>query len=144
MAWHSRIAMVRELSRGTTIGYGKRFTCPRTMRVATLPAGYADGFARCSGEVGPAYVLVSGTRCPIVGRVSMDMITIDVSHLPDVQVGHQVTLMGQDGEEQLTADAIAGRTATISHEVLCSVGNNSKVRLTLSQNGSLSWLGDAA
>ncbi|HEU0208677.1 MAG TPA: alanine racemase, partial [Candidatus Udaeobacter sp.] len=95
MTWKARICLVRDMPKGSSISYGRTFIAPRNMRVATLSAGYADGYPwHLSNR--DAAVLVHGKRCPILGRVTMDLMVIDVTGLNSVQVGDDVVLMGRD------------------------------------------------
>ena len=115
MRWRTEIARLKTLPKGHAIGYGTTFHTTRESRIATLPVGYADGFNRLQSNNGT--VLVKGQRAPIVGRVSMDLVTIDVTDIPGAALGDEVVLLG-DG---ITADEIAARTDTISYEVFCSI-----------------------
>jgi alanine racemase len=115
MRWRTEIARLKTLPPGHAIGYGATFRTTRESRIATLPVGYADGFNRLQSNNGS--VLVRGRRAPIAGRVSMDLVTIDVTDIAGAAVGDEVVLLG-DG---ITADEIAARTDTISHEVFCNI-----------------------
>lgn len=90
------------------------------MRVATVPVGYADGYPRILSAKG-AQVLIGGKRCPILGRVCMDQLMADVTALPQVKVGDLVTLIGRDGEEEITADELAALEGSINYEVVCGL-----------------------
>ena len=117
MRWTTRIAQLRTMHAGETIGYGMTCRLDRRCLVAGLPIGYADGyFWSLSGS---AEVLVRGRRCPTLGRISMDLICVDVSEVPDVAVGDEVVLLG-DG---ITAAELAARAGTISYEVLTRIGS---------------------
>ncbi len=111
----SRVIALRELQPGQSVGYGASWRTPRRSRIATVAAGYADGLSRHLPSGAP--VLVDGRRAPLVGRVSMDMITVDVTDLDDVQVGSEVVLWG----EGLPVDEVAAAAGTIAYELLCSV-----------------------
>jgi alanine racemase len=89
----SRVSLVREVPRGTTVSYGHTFTAPRRMRLATVAAGYGDGFPR-SGA-GQAAVLVEGVRCPVVGRVTMDQVLVDATRAPGARAGSEAVLIGR-------------------------------------------------
>jgi alanine racemase len=115
LRWRTEIARLKTLPKDHAIGYGTTFHTTRESRIATLPVGYADGFNRLQSNNGT--VLVRGQRAPIVGRVSMDLVTIDVTDIPEAALGDEVVLLG-DG---ITADEIAARTDTISYEVFCSI-----------------------
>jgi len=115
MAWKTRILSLRDVPAGATVGYSATFIAPSPMRLALIPVGYADGLRRELSNRGR--VLLRETHAPIVGRVSMDLTVIDVTHIPGVAIGDEVTLIG-DGvpvEEQAT---IAG---TIPYEILCGI-----------------------
>ncbi len=92
----------------------------RQTRIATIPVGYGDGYAFILSNQGEA--LIRGQRAPIVGRISMDMCTIDVTHIPDCDVGDEVVLLGRQGKEYISANEIAEKAKTISYEVLCALG----------------------
>ena len=120
MSFKTRVALVKKFPRGYSIGYGRSFVTNKPTLIATIPVGYGDGYGVILSNRGEA--LIRGTRAPIIGRISMDMCTIDVSHIPDCQVGDVVTLMGKDGLEEITANDIAARFNTISYEILWLVG----------------------
>jgi alanine racemase len=114
------ISQVQAVARGESVSYGRTFVAPRDLRVATLPAGYADGVGRLLSNRGQ--VLVRGRRVPIVGRVCMDMTMVDVTDVPDVRVGDEAVLIGRQGSEEISADEVAELQGTISYEVLCGIG----------------------
>jgi alanine racemase len=116
MRWRTEIARLKELPPGHAIGYGTTFHTTRASRIATLPVGYADGYNRRLSN--RAEVLVRGQRAPVVGRVSMDLVTIDVTDVPDAAAGDEVVLLG-DG---ITVEELAAKLDTISYEVFCTVG----------------------
>ena len=121
MSLRAVVSFVKEIREGDTVSYGCQFTAPRAMRIATAAVGYADGYRRASSENGTS-VLLRGKRVPIVGRVCMDRLMLDVSSLPDVRRDDVVTVLGQDGEETVSAEELAERNGTISYEILCDVG----------------------
>lgn len=121
MAVRSSIVLLRRIPAGESIGYGRAWTAQRDSTVAILPMGYADGIPRDDGECG-GEVLVRGRRCPVIGRVCMDQMTVDVTDLPHPTVGERVTWLGDDGAERITAEEIARRHHTVTHEVLCRIG----------------------
>lgn len=118
MSWRSVIASVKVLPPGYPIGYGSTYHTPDEEKVAVIPVGYADGMRRSPNHQG--YVLVHGQRAPIRGRVSMEKTVISVHHIPNVSIGDEVTLMGTQGDETISADEIAERWGTINYEVVCS------------------------
>ena len=115
----TEVLALRQLGPGAPVGYGGSFRTVRDTRIATVPIGYGDGYLRAASNRG--VMLVRGERCPIVGRVSMDLITLDVTHLPEVEVGDEVVVLGQQGREVLTADDLAAAAYTIPYEVLCNL-----------------------
>jgi alanine racemase len=121
MTWKTRICLVRDVPKGSSISYGRTFIAPRNMRVATLSAGYADGYPWHLSNRGTA-VLVHGKRCPLLGRVTMDLMVIDVSRLDDVQVGDDVVLMGRDGNEEISCAELGERAGTITWEIITRIG----------------------
>ena len=115
----SQVLSLRVLPPDTPIGYGGAYRTRTETRVATVPIGYGDGYLRAASNRGA--MLVRGQLCPIVGRVSMDLITLDVSHLPVVEVGDEVVVLGAQGDARLTAGDLARAAATIPYEVLCNL-----------------------
>lgn len=120
LSLRSVVSHVKTLQPGATVSYGRDFTVQKAMKVATVPAGYADGYPR-SLSPGGAQVLIHGQRCPILGRICMDQLMADVTALEQVQIGDIVTLIGKDGNEQITADELAACEGTINYEVVCGV-----------------------
>jgi alanine racemase len=120
MQWKTRVLAVRELAAGETVGYGATFTAPAPMRVALLPVGYADGLRRelsGSNERPGGWVIVGGRKADIVGRISMNLTTVDVSGIGGLAAGDEVVLLG-DG---VTAEDHARIAGTIPYEILCGV-----------------------
>ncbi len=122
MTLKTRISLVRDMPAGSSISYGRTFITPRKMRIATLSAGYADGYPRHLSNRDAA-VLVRGQRCPLLGRVTMDLMMIDVSQIEGAEVGEEVILMGQQGEEEISAEELAQRAETISWEIVTRIGS---------------------
>ncbi|MFT3950513.1 MAG: alanine racemase [Oscillospiraceae bacterium] len=118
MELRSRVAQVKTVKAGTCVSYGRTFTAPRDMEIATVCAGYADGYPRALSNRGA--VLVGGKRAPIVGRVCMDQFMCDVTGL-GVKSGDVATLIGTDGCETVTADDIAALCGTIGYEIVCGI-----------------------
>jgi Alr-MurF fusion protein len=119
LTWKTVIASVKTLPAGHAVGYGNTYVTQSDERIAVIPVGYADGFRRAPAHYGE--VLVRGQRASIVGRVSMEKTMINVSHIPDVQIGDEVVLLGAQGGERITAEEIAARIGTINYEVVCSI-----------------------
>jgi alanine racemase len=122
MTWKTRIALVRDMAKGSSISYGRTFVTPRKMRIATLSVGYADGYPRHLSNRDAA-VLVGGQRCPLLGRVTMDLMMIDVSKIDGVQAGDVVVLMGRDGNEEVSCAELAERAGTITWEITTRIGS---------------------
>ena len=121
LTWKTRISLIRDMPAGHGISYGRTFITPREMRVATLSAGYADGYPRHLSNR-EAAVLVRGQRCALLGRVTMDLMMIDVSHIGSVAVGDEVVLMGRQGDQEISATDLAGQANTISWEITTRIG----------------------
>jgi len=119
LKWFSRVTHVKLLEPGREISYGGTYVTTRPTMVATIPVGYADGYRRSlSGEF---YVLIRGRRAPILGRVCMDQMMVDVTHIPDVQIADPVVLVGRDGDEQITMEQLAAAMDTINYEAVCGI-----------------------
>jgi len=122
MTWKTRIALIREMSPGSSISYGRTFITPRKMKVATLSAGYADGYPLHLSNRDAA-VLVHGRRCALLGRITMDLMMIDVSEIDQVKVGDEVVLLGRQGDEEISATEMAERAGTIPWEIVTRIGS---------------------
>ncbi len=120
LALRSAVTHLKTVAKGATVGYGATWKAPDARRVATVAIGYADGVHRARSNRGD--VLVRGHRAPLIGAVSMDAITLDVTDVPGVQLGDFATLIGADGDDRITAEEVAGWSGTISYEVLTSIG----------------------
>jgi alanine racemase len=116
LTWKTRVTLVRDLPAGHGISYGRTFITPRPMRVATLAAGYADGYMRSLADKG-AEVLVHGRRRRLLGRVTMDQMMVDASDAPDIVVGDEAVLLGRQGEDEISAAEVADRAGTIAWEI---------------------------
>ena len=119
LSWKCRVAMVKEIAAGDTVGYGRTWTAPEKRRIATLTVGYADGYSRLLSNRG--WVLLHGRHAPIVGRVCMDQTMVDVTDIPDTRMGDTAILLGSSGTETLTADDMAALTGTIGYEIVCDI-----------------------
>lgn len=120
MTLKTSVAYVKELKKGADISYGRTFTAPKDMKIATVPIGYADGFVRSNAENG--YMLVNGQKAKIVGRICMDQTMLDVTDIDYVEQGDEVVVFGTGEHGEPTADLIAKNTDTINYEVVCLVG----------------------
>lgn len=121
LQWKSVISMVKTVSAGEDIGYGRSFHVDHNMKIATIPTGYADGYSRFLSNKG--WVLIDGKKARIVGRVCMDQMMVDVTDISDVSVGQVVTLLGVDGKEQFNADDMAELIGTIGYEIVCNISS---------------------
>ena len=126
MTWKTRITAIRDVAPGESIGYNGIFTAERPMRIALLPVGYADGLRRelsASNATPGGWVMICGQRAPIVGRISMNLTTVDITGLAAANVGDAVVLLG----EGITADDHARLARTIPYEILCGVRARSQL-----------------
>jgi alanine racemase len=119
LSWTTRILQLKRVPTSSSIGYGRTFVTQRESLIATLPVGYADGYQRAFSN--RAAVLVRGARAPVVGRVSMDLTTADVTDIRGVQQGDEVVLLGRQGNAEISADEMAAWANTISYEILTSI-----------------------
>jgi alanine racemase len=119
MSVRSEILALRELPAGSPVGYDQTYRTARPSRIATVPIGYGDGLLRAASNRGA--MLVGGRRCPIVGRISMDLTTLDVTDLPACAVGDEVIVLGRQGEAQISAEDLAQACDTIAYEVLTNI-----------------------
>lgn len=119
LKWMSVVSMVKDVSVGESLGYGRTFKVEKPMRIAIVTTGYADGFDRHLSNKG--FVLLHGQKAPVVGRICMDQTLVDVSHINDVKMGDRATLLGVDGEIEYNADDMAQELGTIGYEVLCNI-----------------------
>ena len=124
MCWKAAVLTVKEIPAGAQIGYGGIFHAPETMRIAVLAVGYADGIPHRLSNRGR--VIVRGKYAPILGAVSMDLTTIDVTHCPEVHTGEAVTILGSEGGLTIDAQEIARQAGTISYSVLCGISSRVK------------------
>ena len=121
LSFVTRIAFLKKAPAGIPISYGRTFVTKRKSLIATIPVGYADGYSRALSNIGEA--IVRGVRVPVAGRVCMDMTMLDVTDVPGVQEGDEVVLIGEQGQERITADDIAVKIGTIPYEVLCGISS---------------------
>ncbi|MFN7986263.1 MAG: alanine racemase [Thermoanaerobaculia bacterium] len=119
MSLRTRVSFLKKVAAGTSIGYGRTWVAPRDTWIATIPAGYADGFNRLFSNRGR--VLIGGRSCPVVGRVCMDQSMVDLGEETDVKVGDEVVLMGRSGEAEIRCEEWAETLGTITYEVTCQV-----------------------
>lgn len=133
LTWHSRVTHVKQLAPGHGISYGATFVTERDTLVATIPVGYADGYRRSLS--GKFYVLIHGKKAPILGRICMDQMMVDVTDIPEVKVGDQVTLVGKDGDQQISVEEIAEAAGSFNYEFVCGISR--RVPRYYVQNGQI-------
>ena len=119
LTWHSRVTHVKTLPAGREISYGGTYVTEKTTVVATIPVGYADGYRRSLS--GKFYVLIRGQRAPILGRICMDQMMVDVTDIPGVSLNDKVVLVGRDGDEVITMEAIAAAAGSFNYEFVCGI-----------------------
>jgi alanine racemase len=124
VALKSRVVRLHTPPIGSSIGYGRTYKVYRPMRVALISCGYADGLPRACSNRGR--VLIRGERAPLVGTVSMDMAMADVSHLPEVEPGDEIVILGQQGADQISLDEFAESAGIIPHELLVRLGSRAR------------------
>ncbi len=116
----SCITYIKEIEAGTAVSYGGTFVADHTMKVATIPVGYGDGYVRSLSGKGD--VLIRGKRAAILGRICMDQFMVDVTDIPDVQEDDEVTLLGRDGDECITMEELAEKSGGFHYEMICDIG----------------------
>jgi len=119
LSWKARIAQIKKIPKGAFVGYGCTYRATRETKLAVLPLGYFDGYARDFSNV--SFVLIKGQRAPLRGRVAMDFFMTDVTDIPDVKVEDEVVLVGEDGGERITADHLAALAGTINYEIVSRI-----------------------
>ena len=119
LSWYSRVTHVKTLPAGREISYGGTFVTTRDTRVATVAVGYADGYRRSLS--GRFYVLIRGRKAPILGRVCMDQLMVDVTDIPDAAAGDTVTMAGRDGKERITIEELAAAAGSFNYETVCGI-----------------------
>ncbi len=118
----SRVTLLRDLPAGRSVSYGRTFVTTRPTRVATISAGYADGYPRAISNRGGA-VLIGGRSCPLLGRITMDLMMADVSAVTEVRLGDEVVLIGQQGDEEVLVAEVAERAGTIAWDIFTGIGS---------------------
>lgn len=133
MTFMSSVASVKTLETGTKISYGGLFETPHTMRVATIPIGYADGYARTLSNKG--YVLIYGKKAPILGRVCMDQFMVDVTDIPEVEFMTPVTLIGKSNDAELPVEVLSEMSDKFNYEFVCGI--NKRIPRIYIKNGEI-------
>ncbi len=128
LTWKTKPLQIKEVKAGGYIGYGLTFKATRDMRIVVLPVGYSDGYDR--GLSNNGYVLIKGRRCPVVGRVCMNLFMVDVSHVEDVSLEDDIILIGKSGNEGITADTLANLLGTINYEVIARLNPYIQKKIT--------------
>ncbi len=121
LSWHTHVGQVKSVPEGGAVGYGCTYRAPRAMRIAVLPVGYYDGYVRALAP--RAHVLIRGRRAGLVGRICMNMTMVDVTNIPHVQLEDEVTLIGRQGQDVITASDMADWSGTIHYEVLARLNH---------------------
>jgi len=121
LEWKAKILVVKDIPEGALVGYGGSFRAPRPLRIGVIAVGYADGLPHRLSQKGR--IIADGKPAPILGTVSMDLTTIDLSHTQALRPGDEVTLLGREGDSKLDAQQIARLAGTISYNVLCGIGS---------------------
>lgn len=116
----ARIVIIKSIQKGDPVGYNRNFVATDTMRISVISIGYADGIPR---NLSNGHVIVNGVKAPIIGDICMDQIIIDITHIHNVKIGDIVTLLGQDGNEIITAEEIAAKCNTITNELIACLGD---------------------
>ena len=119
MSLKSHVTILKEVEPGTQVSYGGTYTTDHVTKLATIPVGYADGYPRTLSNKG--WVLIHGKKAPIRGRVCMDQFMVDVTDIPEIKKGDEVTLLGSDGEENISADTLGDLSGRFSYELLCGI-----------------------
>jgi alanine racemase len=124
MKWTAPLVGIKDVTAGTCVGYARTWRAPRDTRVGLVPVGYADGYPRCLSN--RACVLVQGRKAPVIGRVSMDLTTVDLGNVPAACVGDEVTLLDSDPLSPVSVYELAEWSETIPYEVFCRIGQRVK------------------
>ena len=120
MSLKSRVCSLRWIDKGEVVSYGRTYTAKKKIRVATISIGYGDGFPRLLSNRGE--IIIKGRRCPIIGNVCMDLTMVDVTNVDDVKIEDEVTVIGKEGGEEISADEVALLAQTINYEIATNIG----------------------
>jgi alanine racemase len=119
LSWKAIVSEVKLISKGASVGYDLTHTVSRDSRIAIIPVGYWHGLRRSLSNSG--HVLIGGKRCPIIGRISMDMTIIDVTDVPSVKQGDEAVIIGKQGKEVITVEGVAEKAGTINYEIVTQI-----------------------
>ncbi|MBR2948299.1 MAG: alanine racemase [Lachnospiraceae bacterium] len=133
LSLYSKVAFIKDVEPGQEISYGGTFVVKEPMRVATIPVGYGDGYPRSLSNKG--YVLIAGKKAPILGRVCMDQIMVDVTDIPEAKTSDRVTLIGKDGNERITMEMLGELSGRFNYELACCL--NQRVPRIYMKNGEI-------
>ncbi len=133
LSLYSHITYVKTVEQGQPISYGGTYVAPGAIKVATVPVGYGDGYPRSLSNKG--YVLIAGKRAPIIGRVCMDQFMVDVTEIPEAMPHSRVTLLGQDGDERITAEFLGDLSGRFNYELVCDL--NKRIPRVYLQDGRI-------
>jgi len=120
LSLRTQVVFMKDVAAGTPVGYNRTYVTPKATRIATIPIGYNDGYSYRLSSKGR--VLIRGQSAPVVGAVSMDYTMVDIGHIPGVEVGERVTVIGRDGDRRITVEELARIAETIPYEITCSIG----------------------
>lgn len=124
LSWHSRVFNLKTVPAGKFVGYGNSYQTAHKTRIAAVPVGYHHGMERSQSNLG--HVLIRGLRCPIVGVINMNMMSVDVTHLPQVKVGDEVMIIGCQNQDEITVGAFGSRTNDLNYETLARLHSKLK------------------
>ena len=120
MSLISHITFIKTVPKGTPVSYGGTFVTERPTVIATIPVGYADGYPRALSN--KSHVLIHGKKAPVLGRVCMDQLMVDVTFIPEAKEGDTVTLIGKDGDEVITMESLSELSDHLNYELVCDIG----------------------
>lgn len=138
LSLRSHIVYIKDVEKGLTVSYGGTYVTPKKMRIATIPVGYGDGYPR--GLSGKGYVLIRGKKAPVLGRVCMDQFMVSVEDIPDAAEGDVVTLIGTDGEAQITMEELGDLSGRFNYELVCDLGR--RIPRIYRKNGKITAVKD--
>lgn len=120
LSWHSKVAQIKNIEKGSPVSYGLTYKAFNAMKIAVIPVGYYDGYDRKLSNI--STVIINGNRAPVRGRICMNMMMVEVSHIKDIKQGDEVILIGSDGIEKITAEELGDQAGTINYEIVSRIG----------------------